>query len=194
MHCTARPYIPLLSYHPPHLPSPRLASPHPIPSHPSPSFPFPFYPNPSHPVLAPPTRPTRTRNQYDSRQSIMRRRAELIQHRGTVHHFVANTCIDFRVNTQGLLVIYCSSPSLFTQLPPLRSSPHSQTDFCNLSFFFFPFLSRRSISPHRAFNLAPGAPPRMMGCMFAFFAHSAPHLPTPHRHGRVRRVYVCFAK
>jgi hypothetical protein len=123
MHCTARPYIPLLSYHPPHLL--HLASPHLIPSYPSPPHPFPSHPNPSDPVLAPPTHPTRTRNQYASRQSIMRRRAETIQRRGTVHHLVANICINFRVNTQGaaddllfisLLVYSASSTSFFSIL------------------------------------------------------------------------------
>jgi hypothetical protein len=142
------------SYPTTHLTSLHLASPHLITSHPSPSFPFPFYPNPSHSVLAPPTRPTRTRNQYDSRQSIMRRRAETIQRRGTVHHFVANTCIDFRVNTQGLLVICCSSLSLFTQLPPLRSSPYSQTDFCNFFFFFSPSCHADQF-PHTELSIQP---------------------------------------
>jgi hypothetical protein len=55
----------------------------------------------------------------------MRRRAETIQRSGTVHHLVANTCIDFRVNIQGaaddlllisLLVYSASSTPFFSIL------------------------------------------------------------------------------
>jgi hypothetical protein len=165
------------SYPTTHLTSLHLASPHLITSHPSPSFPFPFYPNPSHSVLAPPTRPTRTRNQYDSRQSIMRRRAETIQRRGTVHHFVANTCIDFRVNTQGLLVICCSSLSLFTQLPPLRSSPYSQTDLC-IFFSFFPLLVTQINFPTPSFQFSPWSAASHDGvhvCFFCPLCSTPPH-------------------